>query len=582
MGNLKIGVRLAIGFALVLALAVLMTGIGLWRLQAVAQATQDMTSIPLAKERMISDWYRNVYSGVRRTSAIVKSSDPSLGPFFAQDAAASTKGAADLQGKIEPLLTTAQEKELWKDIQRKRKIFISTRDAATKAKAEGNLEEAGRILEQQFIPGSKDYSDVIQQLLEMQRQSINATAAGIHARYAASRNLLVALGVLVLVLGGLASWWLTVGITRPLGKAVRVARTVAEGNLTSNIVVTSTDETGQLLQALKHMNDNLLRMIGEVRTGIDTIATASSEISSGNQDLSSRTEAQAGSLEETASSMEELTSTVKQNADNARQANQLASTASGIAQRGGMVVSQVVDTMEDINASSKKIVDIISVIDGIAFQTNILALNAAVEAARAGEQGRGFAVVAAEVRTLAQRSAAAAKEIKSLIDDSVGKVDTGARLVDQAGATMKEIVESVQRVTDIMSEIAAASREQTSGIEQINQAIVQMDQGTQQNAALVEQAAAAAESMKGQAARLAQAVAVFKLDGAQAPSTMPAPTFAGMPAPRAVKTMPAAPVRASRPVPAVSRPVSQPAARSAPRSDPAARTLSAAEGWEEF
>jgi methyl-accepting chemotaxis protein len=277
------------------------------------------------------------------------------------------------------------------------------------------------------------------------------------------------------------------------------------------------------MQALKGMNANLAKVVGDVRAGTDTIATASSQIAAGNQNLSMRTEEQASSLEETAASMEELTSTVKQNADNARQANQLARTASEVAIKGGNVVNQVVDTMASINASSKKIVDIIGVIDGIAFQTNILALNAAVEAARAGEQGRGFAVVAAEVRNLAQRSAAAAKEIKGLIDDSVGKVDAGSALVGEAGKTMEEIVGSVKRVSDIIGEITAASQEQTSGIEQINQAITQMDQVTQQNAALVEEASAAAQSLQEQAGSLVEAVSVFRLDaGAQAIRIAPA------------------------------------------------------------
>ena len=320
----------------------------------------------------------------------------------------------------------------------------------------------------------------------------------------------IAVGLIVAVTMGI---WLVKAISGPINAAVKVAQSVAAGDLTHAIEVRSSDETGQLMAALKTMSDNLQKIVGEVRASTDTIATASSEIASGNLDLSSRTEQQASSLEETASAMEELTSTVKQNADNARQANQLAASASTVAVQGGHVVSQVVDTMEAINNSSRKIVDIISVIDGIAFQTNILALNAAVEAARAGEQGRGFAVVASEVRSLAQRSAAAAKEIKSLIDDSVEKVGNGSKLVEQAGVTMDEVVASVKRVTDVMGEITAASQEQSTGIEEVNRAITQMDEVTQQNAALVEQAAAAAQSLQDQASRLTTVVGVFKLDG---------------------------------------------------------------------
>ena len=299
-------------------------------------------------------------------------------------------------------------------------------------------------------------------------------------------------------------------VSAPLNKAVGIAQRVADGDLSGEIRAESQDETGQLMHALKAMNDSLQRIVGEVRLGTDTIATASTEIASGNLDLSSRTEEQASSLEETASAMEQLTSTVKQNADNARQTNQLAVSASDVAQQGGVVVGQVVETMGSINESSRKIFDIISVIDGIAFQTNILALNAAVEAARAGEQGRGFAVVASEVRSLAQRSSAAAKEIKELIDDSVEKVSSGSKLVEQAGATMAEVVASVRHVTDIVGEISAASQEQSSGIEEINRAIGQMDEVTQQNAALVEEAAAAAQSLQEQAGKLAGVVSVFK------------------------------------------------------------------------
>jgi methyl-accepting chemotaxis protein len=565
MGNWKIGARLAAGFALVLALAAVMTGVGVWRLQAVAQATQDMAGVPLAKERLISDWYRNVFSGTRRTTAVVKSSDPSLGQFFAADAAESTKGAAELQDKIEPLLS-GDEVALWKTIKEKRKAFISTRDVAIKAKADGNTEEAARILDQQYLPAAKEYTAVIQKLLEMQRQHINTTAADIQDTFLGSRNLLFMLGALAMVLGAVTSWRLTVGITRPLINAVRVARAVAEGDLTSDITVTSKDETGQLMQALKDMNNHLARMICELRNGIDAIAIASREVASGNQDLSSRTEQQASSLEETASSMEELTSTVQQNADNAQQANQLAGSASDIAAKGGAVVGEVVVTMESINESSKKIVDIIGVIDSIAFQTNILALNAAVEAARAGEQGRGFAVVATEVRSLAQRSAAAAKEITTLIDDSVRKVGAGAKLVNQAGATMGEIVESVKRVTDIMGEITAASREQTSGIEQINQAISQMDQVTQQNAALVEEAAAASDAMQDQSRKLADAVGVFKVDNARFVSPATVTTATQPKRPRSVKPVP---VKTARP------PLTQPGRITS-------RPVGSAEEWEQF
>jgi len=321
-------------------------------------------------------------------------------------------------------------------------------------------------------------------------------------------------GVIAALLACMLAILLTRNITRPLVEAVAVAQRVAQGDLSSDIVVRSQDETGQLMAALRDMNTALVGIVGEVRGGTDTIATASAQIAVGTMDLSSRTEQQASSLEETASSMEELTAAVKQNADNALAARSLASAASAVAVKGGTVVSEVVQTMGSINDSSRKIADIIGVIDGIAFQTNILALNAAVEAARASEQGRGFAVVATEVRNLAQRSASAAKEIKGLIDDSVEKVGAGSKLVDQAGTTMQDVVDSVQRLSAIIGEITDASEEQRLGIEQVNEAISQMDQVTQQNAALVEEAAAAANAMQDQAAQLSHAVQVFRLKDA--------------------------------------------------------------------
>ena len=377
---------------------------------------------------------------------------------------------------------------------------------------------------QLFIPVRSGINALIQLQLDVAKNEYEQSQRTYH---------LVLTGCIAAVLFGLAlatliGMWLIRAISRPLNAAVKIADGIAAGDLTQRIEVRSGDETGRLMQALKGMNDSLGRIVGEVRVGTDTIATASSQIAAGNLDLSSRTEEQASALEETASSMEELTSTVKQNGDNARQANQLAASASEVALKGGAVVSQVVGTMGSINESAKKIVDIIGVIDGIAFQTNILALNAAVEAARAGEQGRGFAVVASEVRSLAQRSAAAAKEIKTLIGDSVEKVDAGSKLVNEAGTTMDEIVASVKRVTDIMSEITAASREQEAGIGQINQAIAEMDTVTQQNAALVEEAAAAAESLQDQAGNLAEVVSIFKLDGMQ--STVVTPITRSRPA----------------------------------------------------
>jgi len=556
MKNLKIGTRLALGFGLVLVSMALMTAIGLWRMEAVAQATHAMMQQPLAKERMISDWYRLIHTSVRRTTAISKSTDASLGPFFAEDAASSSQEVKELQQKVAALADTPQEQAVLDSMEPTRKAYISSRDEIVKLKKDGQLDAADQVLQQKFIPAGNAYVSELKQLQDLQRASIDQRAEEIDGIYATSRNALVSVGVLVFALGALAAWWLTVGITRPLGHAVRIARTVADSDLSSDIEVLSSDETGQLLQALKDMNDSLAGVVGRVRSGTDLIATASNEIASGNMDLSSRTEQQASSLEETASSMEELTATVRQNADNARQANELAGAASSVAQRGGAVVAQVVDTMDAINASARKIVDIIAVIDGIAFQTNILALNAAVEAARAGEQGRGFAVVASEVRNLAQRSAAAAKEIKVLIGDSVDQVDAGSKLVAQAGSTMTEVVASVQRVTDIMGDISSASAEQSDGIEQVNHAVAEMDQVTQQNAALVEEAAAAAASLQDQAAALADVVRIFKLGKGQ--QAVPARIASR----EAAKV---APIR----IAAVKRP-------------PAARQLADAEQWETF
>jgi methyl-accepting chemotaxis protein len=565
--NLNIGKRLAAGFALTLAMVILIASVGIARVNKGAENTAQVLAQPLAKERMITEWYMQIFAAVRRTAAIVKSSDPSLGAYFKEDAAQTGKRSTELIKLIEPLITEGEEKALFDKIGEQRKAYSSARDEAIKAKAAGDEALATRILEERFTPTARAYQETVQQLVAMQATNIAAAARTIEGSADSSETLLAMLAAFSVLLGAVLSWQLTRGIVRPIREAVTLAETVASGDLTRRIDATAKDETGALLRALRHMNDSLVKIVTEVRGGTDTISGASSEIAAGNLDLSSRTEQQAASLEETAASMEQLTGTVRQNADNARQANQLAITASNVAVEGGSVVGQVITTMGSINESSRKIVDIIGVIDGIAFQTNILALNAAVEAARAGEQGRGFAVVASEVRNLAQRSAAAAKEIKVLIGDSVEKVDAGAKLVDQAGATMEQVVESIRRVTDIMAEITHATHEQTGGIEQVNQSIGLMDEATQQNAALVEESAAAAGAMQEQAAKLAQVVGVFKLD-AQAAIAPAAPK--------------AAPARALAVLPKKqpARPAKAPAAPAKPA--PRAKAAATADEWEEF
>ncbi|PYD85918.1 hypothetical protein DNF23_46495 [Pseudomonas syringae pv. pisi] len=579
MGNfikLNIGTRLAAGFALTLLMTVIIATVGVWRLNQVAHETEAILAEPLAKERMIAEWYTQIFAAVRRTAAIVKSSDPSLTEFFKEDSASTGKLSADLVKKIEPLISGDDETALFKSVMEHRAAYSKARDGAVKAKADGNVELAEQILTQQFNPTAKAYQERVKELVDLQHKRI-AASAGLIASTAARGNVVIgSLAAGALLLGGVFAWLLTRSITRPLRQAVHAAEQVAAGDLTVEIDTKATDETGALLRALGHMNTSLSKIVDEVRSGTQTISGASSEIAAGSFDLSSRTEQQAAALEETAASMEELTGTVRQNADNARQANQLAIAASSVATQAGQAVDQVVATMGSINDSSRKIVDIIAVIDGIAFQTNILALNAAVEAARAGEQGRGFAVVASEVRTLAQRSAAAAKEIKQLIGDSVEKVDTGTRLVDHTGATMREVVDSIQRVTDIMGEISSASQEQITGIDQVNQAMGQMDNATQQNAALVEEATAATAALQDQAQRLAQVVDVFKLDARYV--TPAAPVVA-------VKRPPARPALAKPVARAAAKPTTKPAAKpSAAKTagKPAAPAKVNEAEWEEF
>jgi len=437
-------------------------------------------------------------------------------------ASRAAEHVASLQKRTElyaTLISEPREKELYPEIVRNLSDYKAAHERVLALIAQDNRDAATEVVKSQLTPIFRKTVAQLTKLQEVNRKGAEISNKSADVIYTQARITIAAMIVTCVVLAMLLSWWVARLVARPLSNAVKIARQVAEGDLTATIPNNAgRDETGQLMDALKQMNDNLLKIVHEVRTSTDTISTASAEIATGNMDLSSRTEQQAGALEETASAMEELTSTVKQNSDNARQAKQLAIKASEIAQSGGDVVGKVVDTMGDINNSSRKIVDIIAVIDGIAFQTNILALNAAVEAARAGEQGRGFAVVASEVRTLAQRSTAAAREIKTLIDDSVSKVDTGTQLVGEAGQTMSEVMVSVKRVSDVVAEITAASAEQSQGIEQINNAVVQMDENTQQNAALVEQAAAAAKALQEQAGRLSQSVGVFRLDASYSPA----------------------------------------------------------------
>ncbi|MDP1977295.1 methyl-accepting chemotaxis protein [Undibacterium sp.] len=562
--HLSVGKRLGLGFALILALFFITTLIAIFKLNTVAAAADDLLKDPLATERMVSDWYRNIHTGVRRTTAIAKSTDPSLASFFAADQEESTRTSGILQKEIAEHMKSPEEVALFKEIGEQRQVYISARNKVVDLKKNGQVDEANTALDKEFIPASVLYVKKIEEMLRLQRKQIDDTSAGIQQTYHSSRLLLITLSLLAALLSAICAWLMTISITRPLSRATAVAEKMAQGDLSETIDVLRNDEIGKMMHAINGINTGLSSVIGDVRHGTETINVAAAEIASGNADLSSRTESQASSLQETASSMEELTSTVKQNADNARHANQLVISASGVAVKGGEVVGQVVETMGSIKESSRKIVDIISVIDGIAFQTNILALNAAVEAARAGEQGRGFAVVATEVRNLAQRSASAAKEIKHLIDDSVGKVDHGSKLVDTAGQTMTDIVSSVQHVADIMSEITAASQEQSAGIEQVNLAVTQMDEMTQQNAALVEQAAAAAESMREQSGKLSELVAQFNImEQAQKPV-----------------------VSATRPVsnrrpPVLNRTTSKPA-RVQPRQIPQRKTIAAEQDWEEF
>ncbi|WP_136414028.1 methyl-accepting chemotaxis protein [Herbaspirillum sp. ST 5-3] len=512
LNNLRIGARLGGGFAIVLALllATLIAG----SVINTRSSGHMADSLTLANSKIMQ---ANTMRGSLLAAGIAMRNIGMLSEVSAMEkenlkVTAQQKRYDEALDKLTALGLSNEEKAIIADVARlDKEIEVLLKEALGQAIA-FNTEGAGRTITTKIDPLNQQALAQIDKLVESQQA---ASARILDDTLSAGKRLqyvLFIVSAIAMGLGAMCAWQITRSITQPLRGAVAIAKRVAAGDLRSHVEVTGVDEISELLRSLKDMNDSLIKTVGAVRRSTETITIASREIATGNADLSARTETQAGALEETASSMEELTGTVKQNADNARQASQLVVSASDVAAKGGEVVGQVVATMGSIKESSGKIVDIISVIDGIAFQTNILALNAAVEAARAGEQGRGFAVVASEVRNLAQRSAGAAKEIKTLIADSVDKVDLGSKLVDDAGKTMEEIVASVKRVADIMGEIAAASQEQRAGIEEVDRAIGQMDGMTQQNAALVEQAAAAAESLSHQAQQLAEAVSAFNLE----------------------------------------------------------------------
>ena len=517
LNQMKVGTRLLAAFFCVALMGAIVAGIGIFNMgkidtMAGQMYNNELLGLSYIKEANIA----LIKVGRARSNFLLATTQEERGKRQADIEKFLESNKSNL-AKARPLFVSPMAKELFARFATVEAEYVATmRQALEMAAAEPLAQRSATLT--QLLDKTRLHADELDGMLDklstQKEERARAAAAQASSVYATSRSFMIAL-VLGSVAAGLALGALiTRALTRQLGGepayAVQIAGAIAEGDLTVDIRTASHDSSS-LLFAMKTMRDKLVGIVSQVRSGTDTINTASGEIAQGNLDLSSRTEEQASSLEETASSMEQLTSAVRQNADNARQANVLAGAASDVAGKGGAAVGQVVQTMESINASSRKIVDIISVIDGIAFQTNILALNAAVEAARAGEEGRGFAVVASEVRSLAQRSASAAKEIKTLIGDSVEKVEIGSRLVHDAGKTMDEVVTSVRQVADIMQEITAASAEQSAGIEQVNQAVLQMDQVTQQNAALVEEAAAAAESLQDQAQTLTELVGVFRL-----------------------------------------------------------------------
>ena len=555
--NLRIGVRLGIGFALMIAGMVgvaIYASVALQEVQSELHLLTDDRMLKVSQLVEVKDNVRTIASSIR-TMALT--SDASLREAEVESIAAARARNGKLMRLLEEEIKAESGKALLKASADMRAAYNEAADKVIALIGAGTIEEATTVLLGEMRPAQLAYLKTLDDLANFQKELMKNASEDVDAYTSAAGTTMIVEASVMGLLGALLAWLITRSITTPLRQAVDLAETVARGDLRSRIEVSSKDETGQLLSALNRMNEALINTVSTVRDNAEGVATASNQIAQGNFDLSQRTEEQASNLQQTAASMEQLTATVKQNADTARQAAQLASGARGVASKGGDVVSRVVLTMEDISAGSRKISDIIGTIDSIAFQTNILALNAAVEAARAGEQGRGFAVVASEVRSLAQRSAEAAKEIKVLIGASVGKVQAGTELVGDAGRTMDEIVTQVKRVSDLLSEISAAGVEQTQGVEQISDAVMQLDQVTQQNAALVEESAAAADSLRMQADQLSQAVSVFMLydDGlvAKGPQGGPmtprpaAPQQRSAPAARTTAVKPRAPPQRALP-----------------------------------
>jgi methyl-accepting chemotaxis protein len=511
LSNVKFSTRLTLGFIFLVAMVALMAAFGLYSVRSINTSIGSIYAdrvVPLKQLKIVSDMYAvNIVDGANKVAAGMYEPKAALIQVTQSTGTIAEQWKAYMATEL-----TAEETQKAATVlalMAKAAPVVATLQTALEA---GDKEKVGTLI-RPIYEAVDPLTNAVGALVDIQLSEAKAEYDRATAGYQHTIVLFSVIVVLAIAIGSVLAWTLVRAISRPLNQAVDVAREVASGNLTQPIHAHGKTETALLLGALRDMQDSLVNVVSTVRQGSEGVANASSEIALGNHDLSARTEQQASALEETAASMEELSATVKQNADAAKQANQLAMNASTVAIQGGAVVGKVVETMKGINESSRKIADIIGVIDGIAFQTNILALNAAVEAARAGEQGRGFAVVASEVRSLAGRSAEAAKEIKNLIGTSVERVEQGTSLVDQAGTTMTEVVSSIQRVTDIMAEISAASGEQAMGVGQVGEAVVQMDQATQQNAALVEQMAAAASSLKALAGEQVQAVSVFKLPG---------------------------------------------------------------------